>query len=46
MPNDELAWQLLADLKDMVDLVVSPVQTNKSIGYLNFKVSEHRVRFS
>lgn len=45
VPTDEPAWQLLADLKDIVDLVVSPVQTKESIGYLNFKISEHRVRF-
>lgn len=45
VPPDEPAWQLLGDLKDIVDLVVSPVQTEESIAYLNFKISEHRVRF-
>lgn len=45
VPTDEPAWHLLADLKDIVELVVSPVQTKESIGYLNFKISEHRVRF-
>jgi len=45
VPSDEPAWHLLADLKDIVALVVSPVQTKESIGYLNFKISEHRVRF-
>lgn len=44
VPTDEPAWQLLADLKDIVDLAVSPVQTKESIGYLNFKISVHRVR--
>lgn len=46
VPTDEPAWHLLADLKDIVELVVSPVQTKESIGYLNFKISEHRVRFN
>lgn len=45
MPTDEPAWKLLADLKDIVEVVVSPVQTQESIAYLNFKISEHRVRF-
>lgn len=45
MPTDEPAWKLLADLKDIVEIVVSPVQTQESIAYLNVKISEHRVRF-
>ena len=45
VPTDESAWKLLADLKDIVEVVVSPFQTRKSIAYLNFKISEHRVRF-
>ena len=44
VPSDEPAWKLLADLKDIVEIVVSPVQTQESIAYLNLKISEHRVR--
>ena len=35
----------LLTLEDIVEFVLSPVQTNESIGYLNFKISERRVRF-
>ncbi|XP_049333152.1 uncharacterized protein LOC125804583 isoform X1 [Astyanax mexicanus] len=45
VPCEEPAWQILTDLKDIVDLVVSPVHTEDSIAYLDFKVSEHRIRF-
>lgn len=45
VPCDEPAWQILTDLKDIVDLVVSPVQTEDSIAYLDFKISDHRIRF-
>lgn len=43
MPVEEPAWKILTDLKDIVDLIVSPVHTEESIAYLNFKISEHRV---
>lgn len=45
VPAAEPAWNLLTDLKDIVDLVVAPVHTDETIAYLNFKISEHRVRF-
>jgi hypothetical protein len=45
VPCEEPAWQILTDLKDIVDLVVSPIQTQDSIAYLDFKISEHRIRF-
>lgn len=45
MPANEPAWQLLNDLKDIVDLAVSPSHTKASIAYLAFKISEHRIRF-
>ena len=45
VPTDEPAWKLLADLKNIVEVVASPVQTQESNAYLNFKISEHRVRF-
>ena len=44
-PEDEPAWQLILDLKDIVDLVVCPIHTNESIAYLESKISEHRYRF-
>lgn len=44
VPAEEPAWKILTDLKDIVDLVVSLVHTDESIAYLNFKISEHRVR--
>lgn len=44
VPADEPAWKILTDLKDIVDIIVSPVHTEESIAYLNFKISEHRVR--
>lgn len=37
VPTDEPAWKLLADLKDIVEIVVSPVQTQESIAYLNLE---------
>lgn len=45
VPHEEQAWQILTDLKDIVDLVVTPVHTEDSIPYLDFKISKHRVRF-
>lgn len=33
VPTDEPAWKLLADLKDIVEIVVSPVQTQESIAF-------------
>lgn len=45
VPCEEPAWQVLTDLKDIVDLVVSPIQTEDSIAYLGFKISEHRIKF-
>ncbi|KAK0135157.1 hypothetical protein N1851_029028 [Merluccius polli] len=45
VPCEEPAWQILTDLKDIVDLVVSPVHTEDSIAYLDLKISEQRIRF-
>lgn len=42
VPEGEPAWQVLMDLKDIVELVVSPVHTDESISYLEIKISEHR----
>lgn len=45
VPEGEPAWQVLMDLKDIVELVVSPVHTDESISYLEMKISEHRQRY-
>lgn len=45
IPVDEPAWLILMDLKEIVELIVSPVHTQESIGYLDIKISEHRHRF-
>lgn len=45
VPEGEPAWQVLMDLKDIVELVVSPVHTDESISYLEMKISEHRKRY-
>ena len=45
IPEDEPFWQLILDLKDIVDLVVCPVHNNESIAYLETKISEHRNRY-
>lgn len=45
VPVDEPTWQVLTDLRDIVDLVVAPIHTEESIAFLDFKISEHRTRF-
>lgn len=40
VPEDEMAWQILLDLKDIVELVVAPVHTDESIAYLEGNTSE------
>lgn len=42
VPFTEPAWQVLMTLKDITELVVSPVQTEDSISYLDKLISEHR----
>ncbi|CAB1436729.1 unnamed protein product, partial [Pleuronectes platessa] len=44
IPEGELAWQVILDLKEIVELVVAPVHTHETIAYLDVKVSEHRHR--
>lgn len=41
VPDGEMAWQILMDLKDIVELVVAPTHTDESIAYLEGKISEH-----
>lgn len=45
VPEDEPAWQIILDLKDIVDLVVCPVHTDESIAYLKRKISEYQYRY-
>lgn len=44
VPEDELAWKVILDLKEIVELVVAPVHTDETIAYLDVKLSEHRQR--
>ncbi|XP_051813199.1 uncharacterized protein LOC127536542 isoform X3 [Acanthochromis polyacanthus] len=45
VPQNEPAWVVLLDLKDITELVVAPVHTDESISYLESKIVEHRQRF-
>lgn len=45
VPEHEPVWQMLMTLKNIVDLVMSPVHTEESICYLDSLISEHRRRF-
>lgn len=42
IPEGEPAWKVILILKDIVELVVAPVHSDKSVAYLEFKISEHR----
>ncbi|XP_060782162.1 uncharacterized protein LOC132889550 isoform X1 [Neoarius graeffei] len=45
VPDDEPAWLVLMDLKDIVELVFGPVHNDESISYLHSKIIEHRTRY-
>lgn len=45
IPESEPAWLLLLNLKDIVELVLSPVHTDSTICFLDSKIFEHRQRF-
>lgn len=45
IPEHEPVWQVLLDLKQIVELVVSPVHSEESIAYLESKISDHRQRY-
>lgn len=45
VPDDEPTWQLILDLKDIVDLVFAPIHCRETIDYIEFKISEHWQRF-
>lgn len=45
VPSNEPAWEILMNLKDIVELTVSPVHSEESICYLDWKIAEHRHLF-
>lgn len=45
LPEDEPAWQVILDLKDIVELVVAPVHTDETIAYLEARIYDHRQRY-
>jgi len=42
IPLGDLAWNVLMELKDIVDLVFSPQFTDETIDFLQFKIVSHR----
>ena len=42
VPEGEPLWEVLLDLKDIMELVVAPTHTDESIAYLEGKISGHR----
>lgn len=42
VPEEDEAWALLMDLKEIVQLVLSPSFTEESIQYMQTKISDHR----
>ncbi|XP_026099560.1 uncharacterized protein LOC113070477 [Carassius auratus] len=45
VPEEDSAWQVLMTLKDVVELVMAPVYTDETLGYMESKISEHRYRY-
>lgn len=45
IPDGEPVWEIILDLKDIVELAVSQIHTEESIGYLQFKISDHRQKY-
>lgn len=45
IPESEPAWEVLLDLKDIMELVVAPMHTDESIAYLECKISDHRQKY-
>lgn len=42
VPEGDGAWTILMDLKDIVELVLSPTFDDASIQYLQTKIQDHR----
>ncbi len=45
VPENDTASEVLMTLKDVVELVMAPVYIDKSTGYMESKISEHRYRY-
>ncbi len=45
IPVSEPTWQVLLNLKDIVELVLAPVHSEETVCFLDSKISEHRHRF-
>jgi len=45
VPAGDLVWQLLMDLKDIVELCFAPIISDHCIGYLAMKVADHKVTY-
>lgn len=45
VPEDDPVWEVLMTLKDVVELVMAPVHTDETLGYMDSKISEHRYRY-
>lgn len=45
IPENEPAWELLLDLKNIVELVVCPVHNSDSVAYLESKILDHHQRY-
>lgn len=43
--EDELAWLILMDVKDITELVAAPVYTDDSLAFLERKIKAHRQRY-
>ena len=42
VPEGDVAWTVLMDLKDVVEIVLSPTFTEESLQYLQTKIQDHR----
>lgn len=45
VPENEPAWEILMDLKDITEIVVSSKFSEESLNYLECKISDHRKLF-
>ena len=45
VPEGEMAWQILLNLKDIAKLVIAPAHTDDSIAYLEGNISQHRQKY-
>lgn len=45
VPEDEPAWLILMDLKDITELIVAPIHSDDSLAFLEGKILEHRQRY-